>query len=188
MSFFHERMPDGAVVHSFARRIDTNPVTGEIAVAIAVLSISDPTDGESYADIARALASDYYNIYVVDLETERFIEYTSPVGQDELAEERHGTGFFAAARRDTKTRIFEEDRKWFLTWFTKENVIRELDEQGVLTATYRLIDTGSPVHVTMKITRLQGTNRIILGVSLIDSQIKQQAPKERPKQNRARND
>ena len=187
-SFFHERMPDGAVVHSFARRIDTNPVTGEIAVAIAVLSISDPTDGESYADIARALASDYYNIYVVDLDTERFIEYTSPVGQDELAEERHGTGFFAAARRDTKTRIFEEDRKWFLTWFTKENVIRELDEQGVLTTTYRLIDTGSPVHVTMKITRLQGTNRIILGVSLIDSQIKQQAPKERPKQNRARND
>lgn len=53
-TFFDEKMPDGSVVHSFARRIGTNPVTGEIAIAVAVLSISAPTEGETYADIARA--------------------------------------------------------------------------------------------------------------------------------------
>ena len=45
----------------------------------------------------------------------------------------------------------------------------------MFTATYRLIDSGTPVYVNMKVTRLQGTNRIILGVSVIDSQMKQQA-------------
>jgi len=172
--YFHdEKMKDGSVVHYFARRIGENPVTGETAIAVAVLSISDPDQGESYADIARALAADYYNIYVVDLDTDRFIEYTSPVGRDELAVERHGSDFFASARRDTMTRIYEEDRAMFLTWFTKQNILRELDTQGVFTTTYRLIDTGTPMYVNMKITRMQGKNRIILGVSIIDAQMRQ---------------
>jgi len=38
-------MPDGSVVRSFARRIGTNPVNGCIAVAVAVLSVSEPPDG-----------------------------------------------------------------------------------------------------------------------------------------------
>ena len=51
-AFFDEKMPDGSVVHAFARRISTNPVTGSVAIALAVLSISDPDEGETYADIA----------------------------------------------------------------------------------------------------------------------------------------
>ena len=173
-AFFDEQMPDGSVVHAFARRIDRNPVTGTSAAAIAVLSISEPNEGATYADIARALAADYYNIYVVDLDTERFIEYTSPVGGEELAMERHGENFFAAVKRDTMTRIYEEDREPFLSGFTKEKLIHELDEQGVYTATYRLIDTGAPMYVNMKITRMQpGGNRIIMGISIIDAQMRQ---------------
>ena len=172
-AFYDEKMPDGSVVHSFARRIGTNPVNGCVAVAVAVLSVSDPVeDNTTYAEIARALASDYYNMYVVDLDTEDYIEYSSAVGRDELAVERRGTGFFASARQDTMTRIYPDDREMFLAWFTKENIIRELDAQGVFTSTYRLIDTGKPVYANMKITRLQGGNRIILGVSIIDSEMR----------------
>ena len=171
-SFYNEKMPDGSVVHSFSRRISINPVTGDTAVAVGVLSVSDPGDGESYADIARALAADYYNIYVVDLDTDDFIEYSSPIGRDTLAMERHGTDFFAAARRDTMTRIYADDREPFLAWFTRDHVLKELEEHGVVTTSYRLIDTGTPVYAGMKITRLQGTNRIILGISLIDSPMK----------------
>ncbi len=174
-TFYDEKMPDGSVIHSFARMIATNPVSGEMALAVAVLSISEPTEGETYADIARALAADYYNIYVVEMDTEKFIEYTSPVGQDVLAVERHGTDFFAAVKRDTMVRIYEEDRDFFLTWFTKENISKALDEQGVFMTNYRLIDTGEPMHVTLKATRLRGTNRIILGVSIVDSRIRPQS-------------
>ena len=38
---YDETLSDGSTAHSFARRISTNPVTGSMAVAIAVLSISD---------------------------------------------------------------------------------------------------------------------------------------------------
>ncbi len=180
---FHDgKMPDGTVVHSFSRRIGVNQVTGAMAVAIAILSISEPGESESYADIARALAADYYNIYIVDRDTERFIEYTSPAGADEMALERHGENFFEAAERDTMTRIYEEDRAPFLSVFSREKIIKALDLHGVFTTSYRLIETGEPVYAGMKVTRMQpGKNRIIIGISIIDAQIKQKEALENEK-------
>ena len=180
--FFDETMPDGSLVRSFVRRIGVNPVTGSNAVAVAVLSIAEPEEATTFADIARALAADYYNIYVVDLDTDAYIEYSSRIGAEELSIERHGENFFDSARRDTMTRIYEEDREQFLKWFTKENVLQELDAQGVFTITYRMTDTGTPMYVNMKITRMQGGNRIILGISIIDAQMKQQAEEEKLRQ------
>lgn len=181
-SFYDEQMPDGAVVHSFARRVGIDPVTGNIAVAIAVLSITAPGEGATYADIARALAADYYNIYYVDLDTDKFIEYTSPVGGEELAMERHGEHFFETAQKDSMTRIYEEDRETFLAGFSKQKIIEELDRQGVYNATYRIVDNGAPMYVNMKITRMHGGNKIILGISIIDSQMKQQEEAKRLRQ------
>ncbi len=43
-TFFDDRTADGSVVHSFARRIGKNPVTGDVAVAVAVLSVTGPED------------------------------------------------------------------------------------------------------------------------------------------------
>ncbi len=71
------------------------------------------------------------------------------------------------------TRIYEEDREPFLALFTKERVLRDLDTKGVFTTTYRLIDTGTPMYVNMKITRMHGGNRIILGISIIDAHMKE---------------
>ena len=59
-------------------------------------------------------------------------------------------------------------------WFQKDKIIRELEEHGVSMTACRLVDTGSPVNVAVKITRLRGTNRIILGISVIDAQVRQQ--------------
>ncbi len=183
-TFIDELLDNGSIARSFARRIAVDPVTGSIAFAIAVLSITDPDESTTYADIARSLAADYYNIYVIDLDTNDYIEYSSAVGLEELSKERYGTDFFESARRDTMVRIYEDDRAEFLKWFTRENVLREIDEQGVFTTTYRLIDTGDPLYVNMKITRMHRGNRLILGVSIIDAQMKQQAEEKRIRQER----
>ena len=173
--FLDELMPDGSLVHSFLRKISTNKKTGKAAIAVAVLSVTPPDEGATYAGIARALAADYYNLYYVDLETDKFIEYTSRVGEEALAVERHGEDFFAACMQDCERRICAEDREFFLASFSREKIIRELDEQGVFTLTYRLIDTGSPMYVNMKITRMRpGRRYIIMGISVIDTQMKEQ--------------
>jgi hypothetical protein len=178
-------MPDGSVVHSFVRRINRNPVTGAVAVAVAVLSVTEPDESTTYADIARALAADYYNIYVIDLDTDDYIEYSSQIGGEELAIERHGKDFFESAKKDTMTRIYEKDREGFLALFSKEKVLEDLDSQGVFTTSYRLIDTGTPMYVNMKITRMHGGNKIILGVSIIDAHMKQKEQYEKLQKERS---
>ena len=183
-AFVDEEIEDGSVVHSFVRKIAENQVTGMEAVAIAVLSIKEPDENTTYADIARALAADYYNLFVIDLDTNAYTEYASSVGGEEMEVVRHGKDFFESAKRDTMTRIYAEDRQAFLDLFSKENVIKDLDSQGVFTTTYRLIDTGKPMYVTMKITRLRGGNRIILGISIIDAHMKQRKQLEEMKRER----
>ena len=168
-SLFNEKMPDGTLVHSIARVLDVNPVNGNIAVAVAVLSIMDAEESTTYADIARALAAAYYKIYYVDLDTEKFIEYSPNPNKEELAVERHGENFFEGSRNIAINRVYEPDRPRFLSTFTKENIIKALDEHGVFTASFRVVDTGVPMRVSLKITRLHpGTQKVILGISIVD--------------------
>ena len=51
--------------------------------------------------------------------------------------------------------------------------MHELDEQGVYTITYRLLQSGKPVYASMKITRMPDGKHMIIGVSIIDSQMKE---------------
>ena len=44
-TIFNEKLPDGSSVHCFARRIGVNPKTGDIAIAVAILSITEPNKG-----------------------------------------------------------------------------------------------------------------------------------------------
>ena len=51
-----------------------------------------------------------------------------------------------------------------------DNGLRELDERGLYTASYRLMDSGTPTYVHMKITRmLPDAHHIIIGISVMDS-------------------
>ncbi len=171
--FFDAKLPGEYKVHSFVRRININPVTGGVAVAIAVLSVKLPDDSTTFVDIAKALGADYYNIFIIDLDTDDYTEYSYQSGGEELSIERHGEDFFESAKHEAMTRIYEEDRVPFLAMFTKERVIQDLNTQGVFSAIYRITDTGVPTYVNMKITRMSGGNRIILGISNIDAQMKE---------------
>jgi hypothetical protein len=160
-------------VQSFVRKIGTNPVSGKTAFAAAVLSVTKGDRGATYAGIARALAADYHSLYYVDLESEQYIEYSSPVGGEQLAEESHGEKFFDVVRREAEKRIYPPDVEGFLTEFNRENILFELGRQGVFSTAYRLMKDGKPVYASMKVMRMsrQG-DYLIIGVSIIDAQMK----------------
>ena len=183
--FVNEHLPGNYIGHYFVRRMAENPVTGVKALAVAVLSVRDGKLGATYANIARALAADYFRLYYVDLESEDFIEYTSNVGDEELAIERHGGDFFRASRQDAMKILYREDRQNFVRQFTKEHVLEEMDRQGTFTISYRLMQNGEPFYVNMKAMRMQQDGRhIIIGVSNIDSQMKQKAILDKANQDR----
>ncbi len=171
-----EPINDKTTIHSFIRRVAVNPVTGAAAIAVAVLAIVDEprSAGTSFADMSRALSSDYINLYYVDTETNQFIEYTPDAGLGDLAVERRGADFFNASAKDAQLFIYKGDREAFIEAFTREKVLRTLDEHGTFTLTYRLLMDGNPVYVHMKAVRMRTDRKhIIIGVSNVDAQMRQ---------------
>ena len=177
-----EKINDDTTIHSLIRRVAVNPVTGVAAVAVAVLAVVEDQEntGATYANIARAMSSDYLNLYYVDLETDKFIEYTSDARCEDLAVERHGDNFFEASRQDARQFLYKADQDYFIQSFTKENMEHALNAQGTFTLTYRLMMNGVPTYVNMKAVRMQGDRRhIIIGVSNVDLQTRQKEALER---------
>jgi len=183
--FVDEKLPEGSKAHYYISKITENPVTKRTAIVVAVLSVRDAETGETYANIARALAMDYFNLFYVNLETEDYIEYTSNVGEDEIATEKPGVNFFKAVRMAAPGSLHEEDVDVFLEAFNKENITKVLDEQGTFVLTYRILKYGMPYYVSMKVMRMQNDKKhIIIGVSNVDTQMREKAQLEQAKQDK----
>lgn len=179
-AFIDERMEDGGMAHAFMHRVAVNPVTGTKAVAVAVLAIIDKSEqkpGASYAQIANALTSDFVYLYYVDLETNSYIEYSSDATRGELAIERHGDNFFEEAVVDARARVYKDDIEPFIDAFTKDKLLRSLDEHGSYTLAYRLMLDGEPNNMILKAVRMSaGDHHIIVGVRNLDARANKELP------------
>ncbi len=182
--FLNEKMRDGSEIHAMIKRIIDNPVRKVAAYAIAILDIIPEKKNKlTYADVAHALSSDYIYLYYVNVDTERFTEYTPDDGTAGISVERHGENFFAECIKDSEKFIYESDRASFKEVFNKENVLKTIDEQGAFVYSYRLIINGEANFVNLKAVRMaQDDNHIIIGVNNIDSQMRQQETIERLKE------
>lgn len=170
--FLDEGMPNGDMVHSCMRRIAVNSVNGIYATAVAVLSIKSNDYATVFVNIAKAFAADYLNLYYVDLQSERFYEYSTKQGEEDAELKRSDDQFFAKVREDAYKVLYPEDVEAFLGRFTKQNVLSALDESGMFTTSYRLMVGGEAVPVKMKTLRMLGdANHIIIGVARDDTKI-----------------
>ena len=130
----------------------------------------------TFARIAQALAADYFSIYCVDIETERFIEYSAHEDYRELDIEQSGEDFFGVSRRNIGRVVYPGDREKVLAAFTKENLMEELERSGTFTLTYRLMFDGVPTFVNLKASRMadDSDKHIVIGVNNVDAQMKRE--------------
>ena len=171
-----ERVSEDTVAHTLIRRVAVNPVTGTAAIAVAVLAVIKDGEnaGANYGQVAKALAVDYMDLYYVDLETEKYIQYSPDARMENLAMERYGDDFFDTSRKDAMLFLYKEDQESFVNAFTRQNVMNALDNEGQFKLTYRLMMDGKPVYVGMKAVRLPDDPlHIIVGVSNVDEQMRQ---------------
>ena len=128
----------------------------------------------SQSGIAQALAADYFCIYYVNVENDKFIEYSSSEEYRSLHLPKTGDDFISFSRVNFDEHIYPEDREGFLDRFTKENVIESLDRSGVFTMTFRMVFREDPVYVHLKITRMieEEKRHVVVGISSVDEQMK----------------
>lgn len=185
--FFEEVLNDGRTLHLFVRHIANNPVTGVTSYLVALLAVTEPKDdvGMNFANVAQALSSDCLFFFYVDLDTEKYVQYVLGDSITDLAIESRGENFFAESRKNSEKLLHPNDVQLFKQIFTRENVIGSIEKNGSFTYIYRQMFDGVPLYVSMKIVRAKTKgNGIIIGVSNIDAQKRQQDVAERIKQER----
>ena len=114
----------------------------------------------------KALVGDFICIYVVDPDTGSYTEYSSDSSYDELGITKSGDDFFETSREQSLRVIYSEDVDLFKVMFTKEQMLREIENSGRFNMIYRLMINGKPEYVNLDAAMIEedGTRQIIVGV------------------------
>ena len=113
-----------------------------------------------------ALTDGYFSLFTVDLETGRFLEYSSSDEYNRLGTLMEGDDFFRQTALDAANHIYPEDQAAFIAQFTKENIIREIQTHGSYKIQYRLMMNGEPKPVTLKVAMFREgeEEKLVVGV------------------------
>ena len=141
--------------------------------------------GLVYTRIAQALARGYTDLFYVNLETEEFIEYATDGENGTLNERRRGERFFDQCRTDAEKYVYADNRAAFMQAMTRQTLLDALERNKSFIMTYRRLLNGKPTYVTMKVSHMEDDHRfIVIGVSDVDEQVKQQREAERMEEER----
>lgn len=124
-----------------------------------------------------AITGNFICVYVVDPETDSYREFSATENYIEsFAQAKEGTDFFATVRRVAQQFNHPEDMPRFLTAFTKDNVMAEIERSGIFTLGYRLMMEGKARHIQMKAAMVEEKEgpRLIVGLNDIDAQVRQE--------------
>ena len=123
-----------------------------------------------------ALTGNFIAVYVVNPKTNAYREFSATDQYVEcFAQAKEGTDFFETVRDVAKTFNYPGDLDRFLSAFTKENVVTNIERDGIFTLDYRLLMDGEPLYVQMKAAMVEESDgpRLIVGVNDVDSQYRQ---------------
>ncbi len=139
----------------------------------------------TYSHIAYALARDYTDLFYVNIQTGRFIEYRSDDINGMLLESRQSDGFFESCKREAKLYVHPADQDAFVRAMNQEFLSSTLDEHGEFEMSYRRIKDRRSFWVQMRVSRMRDNeNLIVVAVSDIDELVLKRREEERIQEER----
>lgn len=120
-------------------------------------------------------------IYIVEPESGHYREYSSSSGFQYLGFAKEGKDFFTATRKLAHDYIYAEDLPRFMSLVSKENVLSEVEVNGLFSLSYRMILNEKPTYVQLKISNLDEKEgrRLIVGINDIDASVRREEDYER---------
>ncbi len=129
----------------------------------------------AYNQIAESLASHYETIFYVDVETNRYQEFSSDDIYSKLDVNLSGNDFFEDTKRNTAAIVHPDDREKMLKFLSKERLGKELKKGTVQTMDYRLVmEDGSDRYTRLSIVLSNDGTHAIFGVENIDEEVKKE--------------
>ena len=123
-----------------------------------------------------ALTGDFLCVYVVVPETGRYREFSAAKRYEFFAQAKEGQDFFGVTQEAARKFSHPDDLNRFLSVFTRDNVMAEIERRGIFTVSYRLMMDGKPLYVQLKAAAVEEAEgpRLIVGINDIDAQVRQE--------------
>ena len=133
------------------------------------------TAGDSYNQIAGALASRYEVIYYIDTISDHYKQYSASADYAALGLPHEGPDFFTSAEEESKRWLHPDDVDRFLNELQKPNLLRNLTFSSTVSVTYRQMLGGREQYVTALIVRPKNDIRhVVMAVLNVDARIRQE--------------
>ncbi len=128
------------------------------------------SESQTLSEISMELTERYEVIYLVNIKTDEYMEYSSSDRYSRLKIDKKGENFFEETQKNMKTDIYSEDYKMMSIAMDKDFLMESLKESGKFIINYRLILDGRPQYVTLFAVRpKKDKEHIIIAVANIDS-------------------
>lgn len=124
----------------------------------------------------QALTGNFIVVYLVDPQTGNYREFSATDDYVEsFAQAKDGADFFAKVRQEAPAFNHPDDLQRFLSAFTRENVMAEIERSGIFTLEYRVLMEGRPLYVQMKAAMVEEKEgpRLVVGLNDVDAQVRQ---------------
>lgn len=123
-----------------------------------------------------ALTGNFICVYVVDPETGRYREFSATEDYAEsFSQAKEGENFFTTLRDAARIYSHPDDLDRVLSQITQQNIMAEIERNGIFTLGYRIMMDGKPLYVQMNAAMVEEKEgaRLILGLNDIDAQYRQ---------------
>ena len=122
-----------------------------------------------------ALSGGYEKICYVDLETNRYLQFSPHGKEEDLQIEDSGEDFFVDLERYIGQNVFEEDRQRLLLAMQKKALLSQMPKSQPFSITYRCVRPGGLAYYSLKAVRSEAhdDHHIVVGISNVDLRIRQ---------------
>ncbi|WP_295152789.1 response regulator [uncultured Ruminococcus sp.] len=130
--------------------------------------------GLMYTHIAQTLARDYAEMFYVNTNSEKFMEYRRDEDSNTLSELRRGWHFFTDCKKELSESVHPDDREAFLNAMNRKKLMNTLTQKDTFVMTYRRMILNKPVYYSMKISRMENDEHyIIIGFTDVDAEMRE---------------
>ncbi len=124
----------------------------------------------------RALSGEYFGLYVIDPETDHYVQYSVSKEYERFGFAASGTDFFHRGRVDARKAVCSDDLPFYMLYFTKENVMKEIRENGIFVLNYSIVLDGIKIPSCLRIAMVEESDgkKLIAGLNRSNEQMLQE--------------
>ena len=134
---------------------------------------SKASKSEIYSQIAMALTSRFDALYMVNLKTKHFAMYKSECAFGELKVGLEGDDFFNRMISEAAKSVYKDDYVLATESLKEEALLKELDDYGTFTLTFRSNSAKGPIYVKL-IAGYTDKDHIAISITNVDAQVRRE--------------